>query len=758
MARTRSLGMIAALCALVASPLHAQELRGTITASDGATPASGAIVVLLHATRDSTLARAVTGARGAYSVRAPVATLVRMRVLRVGFQPMLVGSYTLAAGESRTVDVSLSDAPIVLSSFKVQEASRCDVRPDSAGIVAQLFEEARKALIVSATQATGVRSTATFTLFTRVENLRGRAVLPTQRTTVTGPTNRPFASLSVDSLAKVGYVVEERDGTVYRAPDADVLLSDVFAAGHCVSFVNGTGERSASVGIGFRPVASRKGIIDIRGTLWLDRATSELQQIEYTYDGIPREHQRGGVGGRVEFARTADGGWLVNRWAIRMPRIAMRQQEGTQRIGGGAGFTPIEAIVDTIVVTGGEVQSVRVDGELQYASAATISADDGPMPSNASGAAANVAARSALTVDTVVAVSTCEDVRNNANRGVVQGRVLDGARAGQSGVAVVAEWKQDFRHVGGDEWRWEYRRLNTTSGANGQYVLCGAPLDRPVTVVAGAAANDTRRTRGLVVRMSPREPRTSVDLSVGTPAIAGKRSSLLRVVDASGAPIAHALVRVDGALSRVGDAEGRAVLPVVSSDSVRVSVRRIGFTPFEGTAGRASANEPFQVTLLPAAQALAAVNVRARGERSPLDRTGFYERLVEVQRSAMLGDFITPEELEIRGSAKASQLLSGNRYARVLHIAPGRGMATKPVLVGRGGCPMTVFIDGVQAVNLYDGTHGSDVMAPAIDDLVNPGAITAIEIYPTVFGAPAKLIPSSSSPSCGIVAIWTGAR
>src|SRR6476661_2372507 len=149
-----AMGLMLALC--LSRDASAQELRGSVVQSDGVSPASGAIVVLLRAASDSVIARAVTGARGFYALRAPAAGEFRVQVLRVGHRPMAVGRYTLGAGDVQLVDIALADAPVMLAAFDVREAARCDVRPDSARLVAQLYEEARKALIVSSTQATGV--------------------------------------------------------------------------------------------------------------------------------------------------------------------------------------------------------------------------------------------------------------------------------------------------------------------------------------------------------------------------------------------------------------------------------------------------------------------------------------------------------------------------------------------------------------------------------------------------------------------------
>jgi hypothetical protein len=81
----------------------------------------------------------------------------------------------------------------------------------------------------------------------------------------------PWRSRSTDSLHRFGYVVTDKDNsTVYYAPGLDVLLSNMFLEDHCFRLV-ADGPR---VGMAFEPAPDRKRLSEIRGTIWLDRATS----------------------------------------------------------------------------------------------------------------------------------------------------------------------------------------------------------------------------------------------------------------------------------------------------------------------------------------------------------------------------------------------------------------------------------------------------------------------------------------------------
>lgn len=222
-------------------------------------------------------------------------------------------------------------------------------------------------------------------------------------------------------------------------------------------------------------------------------------------------------------------------------------------------------------------------------------------------------------------------------------------------------------------------------------------------------------------------------------------SVTVRVRDERGAPVPHAVVDVKGGRPRVADDSGRVVLNAIS-DTTSLQVRRMGYAPFAERVGRDAAGE-MVVTLHLLAQSLAPVTVEGRRAPTPLENSGFYDRVQRAQRGAFNADFITPEELDARLGVRTSDLLYGRRF-----VFPD-GNGRQKVLKGRGGCKMTIYLDG-QLVR-------PDAGIVPIDDIVNTTAIAAIEIYASAANAPAEMIPlvgSAQSGACGIVAIWTGGR
>ena len=714
--------------------LWAQVVRGTLLQPDSVTPAAGVIVTVSRTANDSVLARTITGDRGGFSLTV-VEGAVRLRALRIGYRPHVIGDYTLAARETRDVRAVLPNLPIVLATVTTKGTTSCTQKGAAGEAVAAAFEEARKALLSTQLRSSDGVPIARYSLYTAARSVQGRELSPIERRFFEGESSRPFQSVPPDSLARAGYVIAERDGTVYRAPDADVLLSDSFAASHCLELAEGEGAQAAWVGIAFRPAQLVRGIVDVRGTLWLDRRTSELRRLEFAYAGLPALLQYAKLGGLVEYTRLANGIWFASRWEIRMPRTTFVPQRGVQ--------------VSGIEVTGGEVWRMRRGDDLLYT--------NGEVETSNISATVVEPRRGAASADTLTTLAECASAPGAAASAMILGVVRDGQRAPVVDAVVTAEWQEEFQAAGA-RLNWMTRRLTTTTSADGFFSMCGLPRARLVTMGALFGA---RRAPTVAVRIGEKEGTARVELRMGAAReTAGvSHGVVVRVRDVSGRAVPYALVEVENGRGRVTDDSGRVMLSA-APDSLRIRVRRIGFTPFDERAGRDRAGE-FAVPLVPLAQSLGAVTVSGRAS-SPLENAGFYDRVQRAQRGAFNADFITPEELDARPGVRLTDLFQGRRF-----VFPNRAPGSRPqtYLMGRGGCKMSVYLDG--RLLTPDAPGGSafktDIKTAIVplDDIVGPGEVAAIEIYASAANAPAELIPlvgAAQQGSCGIVAIWTGAR
>ncbi|HVZ47284.1 MAG TPA: carboxypeptidase-like regulatory domain-containing protein [Gemmatimonadaceae bacterium] len=439
---------------LLGAAADAQSVRGIVFQPDSATRAAGVVVVATDE-RGDTVARTLSGADGVFDIRVPRAGAYALRLLRVGYRPTVLPSITVPADGVTNVRATLGAEAVRLAAVTVRSDNVCGTTQDAGRVVADLWEEARTALsaaeLSQGTRALDIEWQAfQFAMDTRGARARDQTVISGR-----GLTERPFVSASAAELADAGYVVQDQAAWVYRAPDATALLSGQFAETHCFRVDPPSPGRSQWVGIGFRPTPQRREARDIMGTLWLDRATSELRLLEFRYTNLPPDADDPQVGGYVEYARVSTGNWLVARWAIRMPRLMRRTIGGAAIPGGGR---QDRTIVTAIDVTGGEIVRVHGARTLLFDADTTMVAKDGSS-STAGGRP-----------------SACGATLRPG--GVLTGTVSDG-RSGVGGASLSVTWSPgaDLPPV----------TLATVADGRGTYLLpCvarGVPL--AVTVVAG---------------------------------------------------------------------------------------------------------------------------------------------------------------------------------------------------------------------------------------------------------------------------------
>jgi len=467
--------LIAVLLLTSVSSVSAQEIFGTLRLADGVTPASGAIVVATRAIDQTVLTRTITGERGTYVLRlAPDS--IELRVLRVGQRPFVLGSFRVAPDQRVERSATLPDVPVALQTMTTRVATQCRVRPEGSETVAQLFDEARKALAASQLISNDGAPVARYALFTQSRTVRGGPLGLPQQTIRTSSTTAPFRSRSPALLSTGGYVSEEADGsTIYYAPDATVLLSDRFLSEHCLRLVDGPPDEPHLIGVEFEPARRRRDIVQVRGTLFMDRSTNELQRLDFTYVGLDAALMRANPGGRVEYTRLDNGVWFAHYWEIRMPRVSVRSQSSTLSVQ-ASGWRPRELVVEGVLVTGGNVLDITTRAGMLYSRGVSASSVGAAGISDLSGEE-----------------SACADASSVGSSAGVSGVVHDRRRSAVPQAHVQAEWKQDFRLVGNGQFVWQTRTLTASADQTGTYLLCGVPKQRLVTLQGSREGRASRR-------------------------------------------------------------------------------------------------------------------------------------------------------------------------------------------------------------------------------------------------------------------------
>lgn len=314
----------AALLVATSGTLGAQVLRGTVTEATTGQPLLGVLLTVEPAEHvgtpleGSAAINALSDGTGQFAIRMPAAGTYILSAKRIGVQRFRTTPITVAEGETRRVDVSLEATSHALPTVAVVATPMCVQRPDQAVRLASLWDEARTVLL--ATQITMGQTTRTATVFRYVRHLEPEdlRVLDERRSDFTGRLSRPFVSQPAESLSANGWWRQLGETFTYYAPDASVLLSDTFLREHCFRLADGEEGGRTLVGLAFDPAPGRR-LPDIRGTLWLDAVSFELERVEYGYTRLPDGAK---ATGEVRFARLPDGTWIVRRWFLRMPRYA----------------------------------------------------------------------------------------------------------------------------------------------------------------------------------------------------------------------------------------------------------------------------------------------------------------------------------------------------------------------------------------------------------------------------------------------------
>lgn len=317
-------GAAAALLSLLSAIVaQAQVVRGVVTERTSGLPLPGVLVTLELA--DSTTSQralnltSLTDERGEYAVRAARPGRYRVEAKRIGVRRFTSEPFALAEGQTHRVDVVVDGLLYSLPEVTVEAAPICAVRRNQEQRVAALWDEASTALTAARVSARDRPTRAQIVRHVLTIDIENTASLGESRTVLENAMERPFTSLSADSLSTIGYWHElPGDSIAYYGPDAEVLLSDAFRRDHCYSVMEGGRERRGLIGLSFQPVSERS-LPDVRGTLWMDARTFELRFVEFEYSRLPYGDVPAKVGGEVHFARLPTGAWIVRRWYIRVP-------------------------------------------------------------------------------------------------------------------------------------------------------------------------------------------------------------------------------------------------------------------------------------------------------------------------------------------------------------------------------------------------------------------------------------------------------
>ena len=223
------------------------------------------------------------------------------------------------------------------------------------------------------------------------------------------------------------------------------------------------------------------------------------------------------------------------------------------------------------------------------------------------------------------------------------------------------------------------------------------------------------------------------------------------VTDSGGRYVAYVTLDGGAKYRAITNAVGEFRLSVPPDVGIEVLVRRIGFLPtrFKILPG---ADTTVNVPMQQLAVLMQTQIVRAQQTVRSLEMRGFYERMLETQNGALNGDYVLPEEIEMRSPNRVSQLLETKRGINVRRQGSCNIIVQCFRVYGQGGCAATVFLDG-QRLNPLKTASNDLSGAPPLDELIPVSSVSGIEIYPRGALAPPKF--QSLGGTCAIVLIWT---
>lgn len=327
-------GLVAALgLALVsAGSLEAQRVTGQVTEAGTGEPVSAALVELLDP-GSMQVGAVLTDPEGRYTVRAGAPGRYTVRVRRLGFATTSLAP--IAVTGTHRLDVQLETRAVRLEGVVATARAVCADGPGVGADTEQLWDLVVDALDVARLAQSLDSYRFEMLLYARDRTLDGRHVLAdaAQRAYESGA----FVAMPLETLEDQGYVEPHRGGLLsWFMPDPAVLVSDHFLGTHCFRVVDS--DDPGLVGLGFDPTPQRmaerpdarndqyeelfgEGVVEVRGVLWVERATGALSHMEYDYAGVRDDDVDAVAGGSARFEQLSGGLFIVRQWLMRMPNL-----------------------------------------------------------------------------------------------------------------------------------------------------------------------------------------------------------------------------------------------------------------------------------------------------------------------------------------------------------------------------------------------------------------------------------------------------
>lgn len=327
-----ALAAVATLASALAAPAPAvaQGVTGVVRHAQTSEPLSGVLVSVLDR-EGNRLRGTLSDETGRWVIEVPMGRY-RLRAERIGLRTEVSDTFDIRNLGFVFRPIGMVERAVLIEGLVVDSrVQSCRIDRERAVRIQRWWQEIRTALDVSAALQRERFATFEIEQFEREWDEGVRRIVATSASSTVSTSSRPFVPEPAENLDRLGFVQGEAAGQrMYYAPDAEVLLSDVFLKGHCFSLEEDD-DRRDQLGLRFQPVRGRD-VADVDGTLWVDTTTAELQGLEFRYVNVDQP-RRSRAGGAVGFDYLPNGAWIVSDWYIRMPKLrAISSRSGRMAI------------------------------------------------------------------------------------------------------------------------------------------------------------------------------------------------------------------------------------------------------------------------------------------------------------------------------------------------------------------------------------------------------------------------------------------
>jgi Carboxypeptidase regulatory-like domain/TonB-dependent Receptor Plug Domain len=333
-----------------------------------------------------------------------------------------------------------------------------------------------------------------------------------------------------------------------------------------------------------------------------------------------------------------------------------------------------------------------------------------------------------------------------ADQGYIVGAVRDAAAdTGVVGAVVNVMWTQiSVSRTSGVQTLRKNARADTDR--QGQFVLCGVPVDGDVTAWAtfGTASTGlitlslgkrTLAAREFFVATKTLEPTST---AADTAALGARLDGIVRNIDGEPIPDARVYVRGNRTIAKT-TASGAFSLGALPGGTQVVEATAVGYQPNRQTVDlKPGVGRRAEIVLGKTVQRLPTVEVVGKlgnDESSFLDRArrGF-------------GYFITEDDIKRRGPIIFEDIIRTVPGMQVVPVGQGyRIISSRGQADLLSNCSPQYFLDG--SPFFVDVSNGDPFP-------VNPTEIQAIEVYAGTAGVPVEF-QRMQNGGCGVIAIWT---